>query len=162
MSVEVDVQYAVDDHGGFPSPEAIRHWAEAVLAGRQGDKEITVRIVGRSESAYLNETYRHKHGPTNVLAFALEPPAGLGLSLVGDLVICAPLVFQEARRQGKRPEAHWAHLVVHGVLHLLGYDHEQPSAAATMETLETQVLERLGFPNPYVLTEDITHERRPT
>jgi probable rRNA maturation factor len=162
MSVEVDVQYAVDDRGGFPSPDAIQRWVETALAGRRLDAEITVRIVERRESASLNETYRHKHGPTNVLSFALEPPAGLDLPLMGDLVICAPLAFEEAREQGKRPEAHWAHLVVHGVLHLLGYDHEQPSAAETMETLETQVLERLGFPNPYVLTEDITHERRPT
>lgn len=162
----MDVQYAVDDRQGLPSAATLQHWVEVTLAGRQGDAELTLRIVDRQESAYLNETYRHRPGPTNVLSFGLGPPVGLDIPpstpLWGDVVICAPLVAEEAREQGKSPQSHWAHLVVHGVLHLLGYDHEEPAAAETMETLERQILGRLGYPDPYALIEDATYERRPT
>lgn len=138
-------------HGGAaPTARDIRRWALAALAGA-GRGELTVRIVGEQESAALNERYRGKQGPTNVLAF----PGGGGEELggepppLGDLVICAPVVIREAREQGKPAAAHWAHMVVHGALHLVGYDHEEAAAAVAMEARERQVLATLGFSDPY-------------
>ncbi len=128
----------------FPSFE---RWASA--ACDKADAELSVRIVGLEESAELNETYRKKEGPTNVLSFPCEVPAGVPCDLLGDLVICAPVVEREAREQGKLAEAHWAHMVVHGVLHLQGYDHIETRDAERMEALEVEIMARLGFANPY-------------
>lgn len=149
MTLELDVQIALD-LPGLPAEADFRRWAEAALAGAdyRQDTALTLRIVNEAESAALNERYRHKPGPTNVLSFPFEAPPEVDSTLLGDIVICAPVVLREAIVQGKTPEAHWAHLVAHGVLHLLGYDHDEAQAAA-MEALEIRILAGLGFPDPY-------------
>lgn len=133
----------------LPSDRDLFRWAEATLAGQAGELELSVRIVDERESAELNGRYRGRRYPTNVLSFPFEAPPGVDVALLGDLVICAPVVAREAAEQGKPLAAHWAHMVVHGVLHLLGYDHEQPAEAEHMEGLEIRLLSRLGFENPY-------------
>lgn len=148
MSVRVAVQYALP-RAGLPAPQSFRAWAEAVLAGRRKQAEVVVRVVDEAESAELNETYRHKKGPTNVLSFPFEAPPGMELPLLGDLVICAPVVAREACEQGKEERAHWAHMTVHGVLHLLGYDHLDDDEARIMEGLEREILAKMGYPDPY-------------
>ncbi|MBL8250727.1 MAG: rRNA maturation RNase YbeY [Candidatus Competibacter sp.] len=149
MSLDLDVQIALD-MPGLPSEADLRRWAEAALAGANYRKaaELTVRIVNEAESTALNESYRRKQGPTNVLSFPFEAPAEVESALLGDIVICAPVVLREAVQQGKALAAHWAHLVAHGVLHLLGYDHDEEQADA-MEALEIQILAGLGYPDPY-------------
>ena len=140
-------------HGGLAPPvRDIRRWARAALDGEASRGELTVRIVGEEESAALNERYRGKQGATNVLAFPAGGPAEMAdgeLLPLGDLVICAPVVAREAREQGKPLAAHWAHMVVHGALHLAGYDHEADAAATAMEARERLILAALGFPDPY-------------
>ncbi|NMQ19643.1 rRNA maturation RNase YbeY [Candidatus Competibacter phosphatis] len=150
MTLELDLQIALD-MPGLPAESEFRRWAEAALAGAgyRRDAELTVRVVNEAESTALNETYRHKQGPTNVLSFPFEAPPGVESALLGDVVICAPVVLREAFNQEKPAEAHWAHLVAHGVLHLLGYDHQHESHAETMETLEIRILMGLGYPDPY-------------
>jgi len=134
----------------LPTTAQIRRWVEAALAGRRERAELSIRLVDEPEGADLNRRFRGRHGATNVLSFPFEPLPGLGeCDLIGDLVICAPLVAREAQEQGKTPEAHWAHMLVHGVLHLLGYDHLVDEAAAEMERLETRILCGLGFSPPY-------------
>ena len=134
-----------------PAPAEIRKWARAALtADVRG--ELTVRIVAEHESAELNARYRGKAGPTNVLSFRAESPpveAQDELLPYGDVVVCAEVVAREAREQGKRPAAHWAHMVVHGALHLQGYDHENSRDARSMEARERALLNELGFPDPY-------------
>jgi probable rRNA maturation factor len=125
-----------------PATAQLRRWAMAAL-GRRAD-EVTLRIVGPAESRALNRRYRKKDKPTNVLSFPYDDPG-----LLGDIVICAAVVNREAREQGKRREAHWAHMVVHGVLHLLGFDHIRPADAKVMERRERAILARLSFPDPY-------------
>ena len=132
-----------------PGHDQVQRWAEAALEQCRRELELSIRIVDEAESAQLNETYRHKSGPTNVLSFPADLPPELELPLLGDLVICAPVVIREAQEQSKTPEAHWAHMVVHGCLHLIGYDHMEDSEAEEMETLETGILIGLGFPPPY-------------
>jgi probable rRNA maturation factor len=138
---------------GVPPRKELERWARAALtAGVRG--EVTVRIVGESESAALNSRYRGKKGATNVLSFpagAVEAPAAAAAELLpaGDLVICADVVAREAREQGKALAAHWAHMVVHGALHLQGYDHENTRDASLMEARERSLLAELGFPDPY-------------
>lgn len=153
MSVEIDVQLAVSaddaEECAPPRPEDVKRWVRAALAGLRSDAEVVIRIVGQVEAADLNLRYRDRHGPTNVLSFPFGDAAVPGCRPLGDVVICAPLVCREARAQGKTPEAHWAHLVVHGVLHLLGYEHERDEEAGVMEAEETKVLAGLGFPEPY-------------
>ena len=148
MSIALDLQLAVDD-SSVPAQACFRRWADAALDGRRKHAELTIRVVSAEESQALNATYRGKQAPTNVLSFAADLPQEVALPLLGDLVICAPLVHSEAQAQGKTTEAHWAHLVVHGCLHLLGFDHESDSEAATMESLETVILDNLGYPDPY-------------
>lgn len=134
---------------GMPRTPSITQWARAALnGGGAGRATVTVRVVDEAESAMLNKRYRSKLGPTNVLSFSYDTLAGAA-GLNGDLVICAPLVAREAAQQNKHVRAHWAHLVVHGILHLRGYDHVRKKDAQIMETLEVRVLKRLGFPNPY-------------
>ena len=149
MSLELDLQIALD-MPGLPDASELRRWAEAALSGAHhaGDAEVTLRIVNEVESTALNEAYRHKQGPTNVLSFPFVAPPEVESALLGDIVICAPVVLREAVVQGKTPEAHWAHLVAHGVLHLLGYDHDETQAEA-MESLEIRILAGLGYPDPY-------------
>jgi probable rRNA maturation factor len=113
------------------------------------ESALVLRLVDRSESESLNSRYRGKGGPTNVLSFAADLPEEVALPLLGDIVICAPLVAEEAAGQGKAERDHWAHLVVHGVLHLLGYDHQDPAEAQRMEKLEVEILNQLGIADPY-------------
>ena len=152
MSALVDVQRQVD---AGPTDAELQRWVEAVLAaeGRTEPLELTIRIVDAAESAALNQRYRHKEGPTNVLSFPFEAPPGVELNLLGDLVIAAPLVAAQAHEQGKEETAHWAHLVVHGTLHLLGHEHQTPAQAEIMEQREVRILRELGYPDPYVLDE---------
>lgn len=155
MSIEIEVQYAVDDTeidgAALPDESDFTLWINTALAGRCAAAQLTVRIVGAAESAKLNETYRQKLGPTNVLSFDYDCPEDLGLPLMGDLVICAPVVFREAKEQHKTDLAHWAHMVVHGSLHLLGFDHIDDNEASEMEALETDLLTRLGCPDPFAI-----------
>ncbi|WP_461481148.1 rRNA maturation RNase YbeY [Porticoccus sp.] len=132
-----------------PGCDLVQQWASAALAELDRDTELSVRIVDAEESAELNQQYRHKQGPTNVLSFPADLPEELNLPLLGDLVICAPVVAREAAEQSKSATAHWAHMVVHGCLHLIGYDHLADDEAEAMETLETRILVGLGFPPPY-------------
>ena len=133
----------------MPHARSFKRWADAAFAAAgvrrtQASAELTIRVVGAAESRRLNRTWRGKDKPTNVLSFHADAP------LLGDLAICAPVVAREAREQRKAPIAHWAHMVVHGVLHLLGYDHESDRDAARMEAREAKILAQLGMPNPYV------------
>ena len=140
-----------------PSAVRLRGWAEAVLAAcGQVDVEVNLRLVDTEESQTLNAQYRGKDYATNVLSFDGGAPPGFGGARVplGDLVICAPVVEREAMEFGVDPEARWAHMLVHGLLHLLGMDHEAPQAAAEMEALEIQLMQSLGFGNPYPPEED--------
>jgi probable rRNA maturation factor len=139
---------------GCPGVGELSRWAGAALEGRRERAELTIRIVDEAESRDLNLSYRGQDKPTNVLSFPFDLPPGMDPDdpvalLLGDLVLCAPLVHREALEQGKEPAAHWAHLVVHGVLHLLGHDHGEEAQAQAMEALETVILGRLGFPPPY-------------
>ena len=155
MTLQLDIQSASSEP--VPDEDDIRRWITATLEAdeRQGDSEICVRLVDSSEMAKLNHDYRHRQGPTNVLSFPTELPAGIDLPLLGDIVICAPLVQTEAVEQHKLPEAHWAHLTIHGTLHLLGYDHVEEAEATVMESLESRIVQHLGYPCPYV--EDARH-----
>jgi probable rRNA maturation factor len=141
---------------GQPEQQQIKRWVDAALADIEQDTEIVVRIVDEQESAELNEQYRHKTGPTNILSFPIEVPEGIELNLLGDLVICAPVLEQEAKEQGKLLADHWAHIIVHGVLHLLGYDHIDDNDAELMENKEIAILNQLQINNPY--TEASFHE----
>ena len=145
--LSVDLQLATSSRQ-VPEPAEFENWANAAWLGEQ-DSEVTIRLVDESESAELNGQYRGKSGPTNVLSFPFEPPAGITVPLAGDLIICAPVVENEASEQQKTVTEHWAHMVVHGMLHLQGYDHIEDDEAEAMEALEIQLLERLGFCNPY-------------
>ncbi len=150
MNLELEVQYASEQPtDALPDREQIAGWVRAALAGRREAAQLVVRIVDESESRELNERYRHGRGPTNVLSFPFEQPELLEPPLLGDLLVCAPVVAREAREQGKSPEAHWAHMVIHGALHLLGYDHEEDSDAEVMEGLEREILATLGHADPW-------------
>ena len=139
---------------GVPAAASFRRWIAAALAGVARSGAGTVRIVDEAESAALNEACRGKRGPTNVLSFAFEAPPGLTDDYLGDLVICAPVVLREAQAQGKSPRAHFAHLSVHGILHLAGYDHLDEADAREMESREVAILAALGFEDPYGDRED--------
>lgn len=142
----LEIQRATSAHA--PDDALLQAAADAALAGRVENAELCIRIVDEVESAELNERYRGKPGPTNVLSFPCEADVP-GDAPLGDLAICAPLAAAEAEAQGKTPEAHWSHLVVHGVLHLLGFDHIGDHDAGTMEAEERAILARLGYPDPY-------------
>ena len=153
MTVVVDVQFAVDDKAQtgdtLPAAQDFERWAAAALEGRCAAGEMTIRVVDLAEGTALNETYRRRGGPTNVLSFPVEETAETEPPLLGDVVICAPVVMREAREQHKTAQAHWAHITVHGSLHLLGYDHDEAEEAEDMERLETTILAGLGYPDPY-------------
>ena len=144
--IHVDIQLATTGDG-IPDNDEFRTWARAAV--RRSTGEVLIRVVDRLESEQLNERYRHRPGPTNVLSFPFTAPPGVPTASLGDIVICAPLVAEEAYAQGKDQRSHWAHLTIHGVLHLLGYDHEREDDAAQMEAEEMSIMANLGFPNPY-------------
>ncbi len=147
--LQVDIQQACADP--VPDEDDIRSWVDAALrgAGREADSEVSLRLVDSDEMARLNDRYRDKPGDTNVLSFPSGLPEDLQLPLLGDIAVCAPVVRREAAEQGKPERAHWAHMIVHGTLHLLGYDHVDTADAEIMESLETAVLAQLGYPCPY-------------
>jgi probable rRNA maturation factor len=157
--LELDVTFAAR-RPWVPRRADFKRWAAATLAdstvrrllprGVSRQARLSVRIVGAARSRTLNLRYRDKDRPTNVLSFSGAGEMPDGSADLGELVICAPIVAREASGQGKSASAHWAHLTVHGVLHLLGLDHEDPGAARNMEAREIQILDRLGFSNPYV------------
>ena len=152
VTLEVSVSYALP-RAGLPSAVSFRKWVAAALKGRIRDADLAVRIVDTKEGRALNRHYRGKDYATNVLSFPAELPEGLPkgvkLPLLGDLVLCAPVIAREAREQGKPLRAHYAHLTVHGALHLLGWDHEDAREAEAMEQLERQILAGIGLPDPY-------------
>ena len=150
--LDVAIGYALP-RKGLPSAASFRRWAAAALAGRIREADLAIRLVDTAEGQSLNRHYRGKDYATNVLSFPSELPEGLPegvhLPLLGDLVICAPVVAREAEEQGKPLNAHYAHLTVHGVLHLLGWDHEDDKEADAMEQLEREILAGLGIDDPY-------------
>jgi probable rRNA maturation factor len=147
MPVKVDLQND-DAFENLPAQGQFEDWVEAALQDSYAQLEQTIRVVGEDESRDLNLRYRERDKPTNVLAFPSDA-ALLDYDCLGDLVICAPVVAAEAAAQGKAIEAHWAHLVVHGMLHLQGYDHQQVADTREMESLEIKILDTLGYANPY-------------
>ena len=149
-SIFVDLQIATENIEDLPTEEQIVQWATAAVQPEGDEVEMTVRIVDEAESHDLNLTYRGKDRPTNVLSFPFECPDEVELPLLGDLVICRQVVEREAAEQEKPLMAHWAHMVVHGSLHLLGYDHIEDDEAEEMESLETQIMQGLGFDDPYL------------
>ena len=147
MILQLDLQVGCEaDY--LPDHATCRQWVKVALekAGFSAKKvDMTIRTVDTAESAHLNQTYRQKAGPTNILSFPFDIPSKKSVSLLGDLIICAPLVVQEASAQHKELRAYWAHLIVHGTLHLLAYDHQAEEQAIVMEKLETIILKSLGF-----------------
>lgn len=152
MSLRLSVQLA-SSAGCLPTRHKLRRWVQAAIADARPESEVCVRLVDEPEMQALNAQYRGKDYPTNVLSFPADVPAGLDLPLLGDIVVCGPVVAREAEQQGKPAEAHWAHMLVHGTLHLLGYDHITDTDAEEMEQLETVILTSLGYPPPYEHTD---------
>ena len=148
MTIILDIQSASSSEDA-PDDQSIKRWVSAALDSKTGDTELSIRIVDEAEGKALNETYRGASGPTNVLSFPFDEKTPEPLPLIGDIVVCAPVVAREAEQQNKALNAHWAHMIIHGVLHLLGYDHQNDSEAAIMEVLETEIMQKLGFPPPY-------------
>mgnify|MGYP003501532825 FL=1 len=134
---------------GLPSAASFRRWVALALGARHAPAELSIRVVAAPEGRRLNREYRGKDYATNVLSFPVELPAGVSLPLLGDIVLCAPVIAREAREQGKARSDHYARLTIHGVLHLLGHQHERPAQARRMERIETQLLETIGIPDPY-------------
>ena len=151
--LDVAVGYATASRKGIPAPASFRRWVEAALKGARRRKatEMAIRIVDAEEGQALNLQYRGRDYATNVLSFEADLPPGVNLPIIGDLVICAPVVAREAADQGKKANDHWAHLTIHGTLHLLGYDHIVDAEAEAMEALETRVLAGLGITDPYTV-----------
>ncbi len=153
MQLELEIQRLAQD-GDIPADEQFQRWAETALGGQEGRFSLAIRVVGEAEARGFNRDYRSRDYATNVLSFPAELPAGLPEevrhSQLGDLLICAPVVAREAAEQRRAASDHWAHLVIHGVLHLLGYDHEQNDEAAVMEARETGLLAKLGIGDPYL------------
>ncbi len=149
MSNTLDLQIVCDEQK-LPSPAQFQCWVDAALQSVTNKIfELTIRLVNVDESQQLNHQYRHKNKPTNVLSFPFEVPDGIDLNLLGDLVICVYVVEQEAKAQNKALFDHWAHIVIHGCLHLLGYDHINDSDAQEMEALEVSILAKLAIADPY-------------
>jgi len=148
VTLALQVQWATESKK-VPAKASLARYAEAAIAPGHSGAGLVIRIVDDAESRALNRQFRGIDEPTNVLSFPFEAPPRVRSKHIGDLVVCAPVVEREAAEQGKPLEAHWAHMVVHGVLHLLGYDHQTDADAEAMEGLEIAILGRLGFPNPY-------------
>ena len=150
MTIELDFQNQLPESSGYiPTEKQFTKWLDAAAVDVSNDSEVTVRIVDEAEMQSLNYTYRDKNCPTNVLSFPADLPEDIDLALLGDIVICGSVVNKEADQQSKTPEEHWAHMVIHGVLHLLGYDHIKDQEAELMESKEVEILQQLGFKNPY-------------
>lgn len=150
MSVEIQLCEDLVDDVYVPSEKLLDAWACSVLQRQSIDNaELFIRVVGKAESQNLNKSYRDKDTPTNVLSFPLDAPEYIVPRMLGDLVICADIVEAESLEQKKLRDAHWAHMVVHGVLHLLGFDHQGDEQAQEMEEIEIAVMQELGFANPY-------------
>lgn len=149
LKLSLDLQVAVKNTHQLPSEQDFILWVETALANTMENAELTIRISEPNESQSLNHTYRGKDKPTNVLSFPFEAPPGIELPLLGDLIICADVVAAEAKEQNKPVNAHWAHMVVHGCLHLLGYDHIEDNDAKEMESLEVKLLTSIGISDPY-------------
>lgn len=149
MAYQIDIE-SNSRSQRIPATELLESWITAALNSQQlEDAEVSLYIVDENESQELNAEYRGKDKPTNVLSFPADIPEEVGIPLLGDLVVCAPVVEREAQEQGKTLEAHWAHMLIHGSLHLLGFDHVLDDEAEVMEALETEIITGLGFPAPY-------------
>jgi probable rRNA maturation factor len=145
---QLDLQIASTSNQ-LPSIEHFQQWVNTVLTTSENALEILIRLVDEIESAELNERYRHKKGATNILSFPFEPPAAVDSPLLGDLVICVPIIETEAQQQQKPLLDHWAHITLHGVLHLCGYNHIEEDEAEIMEAKEIGLLKTLHINNPY-------------
>jgi probable rRNA maturation factor len=148
MRVVVDTRFAAR-RPWVPRPSQFARWARIALERQAQPTRLSVYVVGAARSRALNARYRGKNNPTNVLSFAGAGKGPDGVKEIGELVICAPVVEREARAQGKSRQSHWAHMTVHGVLHLLGFDHERAADTRKMAKLEVQLLDKLGFSDPY-------------
>ncbi|MDA9908933.1 rRNA maturation RNase YbeY [Gammaproteobacteria bacterium] len=156
MNVTIELMNASSD-SSLPALKDFQRWTDTTMGALSkfndqtlpDSTELSIRVIDEDESADLNANYRQKQGATNILSFPYSGIQGTDINLLGDLAICAPLVRKEAAEQDKTLDAHWAHLIVHGVLHLNGFDHEEDTAAKEMETLETTILKTLGYKNPY-------------
>lgn len=153
MNLDLDLQIACSDTEKLPSEEAFLSWISPALPQNGTTYELTVRIVDEEESQTLNREYRGKDKTTNVLSFPFEVPEGIDIPLLGDLIICKQVVELEAEEQNKTLFHHWAHMVIHGTLHLRGYDHINEDDAQEMESLEISTLSQLDIPNPYLINE---------
>jgi probable rRNA maturation factor len=160
MNIDLDLQLSdkLSQQIAYPSSDKMKLWIAETLEIEHSyqtkeehlDIELTIRIVDRQEIQQLNKDYRHIDKATNILSFPFEAPDFIPLNLLGDLVICQSIIEQEAKAQNKLLIAHWAHIIIHGVLHLLGYDHIEELEAIKMEALEIEIMAKLGFDNPYI------------
>jgi len=146
----IDVQLTISG-SDIPTEGEFIRWATHALDALDTSGDLTIRVVDEAEITELNETYRHKQGPTNVLSFPAEVPDVVDTNLLGDVVIAASVVINEAGEQNKPVKAHWAHMVIHGILHLVGHDHIEDQQALEMEAMESRLLNSLGYPDPYSL-----------
>ena len=153
MNLSIDIQKACASEDS-PDEDSIKRWISAAIRDERDESELSIRIVDEQESAEFNQRYRGKSGATNVLSFPFDAVTPEPLPILGDLVICAPVVAREASEQHKTTDAHWAHIVIHGVLHLLGYDHIEDQDAERMESLETAIMLVLDFPPPYRILDE--------
>lgn len=144
--IEVQMETESDD---VPESGLLQTWVDAALNEYPADSEVVIRIVDKHEISQLNESYRAKSGPTNILSFPFDAPDYIETDLLGDMIVCAPVLAEEALAQHKRLQDHWAHIIVHGVLHLLGYDHTEENEAQAMEAKEIEILAQLNIDNPY-------------
>ena len=155
MKHNIDIQNTLEpEPENLPDVKQLEDWANQALVSLINVSDMTIRIVDEREIQLLNQTYRHKNSPTNVLSFPAEIPEEIELPLLGDIIICSSVVEKEAKEQGKSPESHWAHMVIHGTLHLLGYDHLNDTDAEEMESKEIEILSHFGYSNPYLIKEN--------
>lgn len=150
VTVELSVSESVEvEDPEIPDIDSLQSWAQSACLD-DDDVVASLQIVSRNEMQELNNTYRGKDWPTNVLSFPMQLPEEVELNLLGDIALCADIIISEAAVLGISMQAHWAHMVVHGMLHLQGYDHIEETEAEAMESMEINVLKKLGFDNPYV------------
>lgn len=154
MPATLDYQLACDDHP-VPSSHDVQTWLDAIFAQQHlNSGEVTVRIVASAEGKELNHAYRQKDYATNVLSFPFDAPQGVSIDFLGDIVVCAEVINREAEQQQKQRQHHWAHMIVHGMLHLLGFDHIDDIDAEQMEAKEVEILNKLGIDDPYKVVND--------